>query len=123
MISTGDEEVDMQSIEVVAENIHTKAVQMHKEYQKHLEFNQKALKKEIKKSQEHEQQSYLLGQQTQIKKLLEQSGEDPPSKEKVVEFLKTIRIQFLAEVAKGRTPEEVGESFGKKVFSGGMMTM
>lgn len=55
MISTGDDELDMQSIEVVAVNIHTKAVQMHKEYQKHLELNQKALKKEIKKTSEEGQ--------------------------------------------------------------------
>lgn len=46
-----------------------------------------------------------------------------PQREKVVEFLHKIRVEFLAEVAKGRSPEEVSKSMGAKIFKGGLMTL
>ena len=52
LISTGDDEVDLANIELVADNIHTKAVEMHNQLKKHLEANQKQVSKEIKKSKE-----------------------------------------------------------------------
>ena len=54
LISTGDDEVDLANIELVADNIHTKAVEMHNQLKKHLEANQKQVSKEIKKSKEEE---------------------------------------------------------------------
>ena len=46
-ISTGNEDIDNPNIEIVAENIHAKAIQMHKEYLTHLEANLKELNKKI----------------------------------------------------------------------------
>ena len=46
-ISTGNEDIDNPNIEIVAENIHAKAIQMHKEYLSHLEANLKELNKKI----------------------------------------------------------------------------
>ena len=40
-----------------------------------------------------------------------------------MKFLHKIRLEFLEEVAKGRTPEEVGKSMGTQMFQGGMMTL
>lgn len=39
LISTGDEEADMANVELISENIHTKAVQIHSEYQNVLKEN------------------------------------------------------------------------------------
>ena len=39
LISSGDEEADMANVELISENIHTKAVQIHEEYQKVLQDN------------------------------------------------------------------------------------
>ena len=59
LISTGNEDVDNENIELVAENIHTKAVQMHKEYVSLLEANLKDLNKRISKADVSEKTELL----------------------------------------------------------------
>ena len=49
--------------------------------------------------------------------------EEPPSREKVIEFLQKVRAEFLAEVAKGKDGVEVSKTIGKQVFKGGMTTL
>lgn len=50
LISTGDNKAYQTNIELVATNIHNKAMQMHKEFKVALENNLKELNKEIKKT-------------------------------------------------------------------------
>ena len=121
LISTGNEDIDNPNIEMVAENIHHKAVQMHKEYLALLEANLKELNKKISKASA-EEKTDLLEQQAEIVSLLEQSKK-APKKEEVIEYLHNLRTLFLAEVEKGRDPTEVSNSLGKKVFTGGMTTV
>lgn len=111
----------MANIELVSTNIYAKALQMHQEYKKLLEHNHKELKKEIKKA-ETQQKTGMIDQQTQITSLLEQSSE-PPTREAVIQFLTKLRTEFLEQVAEGKTPEEVSESMGIRVFKGGVKTM
>ena len=48
MISSGDDTIDAASIDVVADAVHARAVQLHTEYRKLLHANRKHLIKEIK---------------------------------------------------------------------------
>ena len=48
LISSGDDTVDAASIEVVADTVHARAIQLHAEYRKLLQANRKHLLKEIK---------------------------------------------------------------------------
>jgi len=77
MISTGNDEVDQANIELVATNIHTKALQMHKEFKVTLENNLKELKKEIKKTKDEEFKELLLLKQVHLVELLAQANEEP----------------------------------------------
>lgn len=122
MISTGNDEVDQANIELVATNIHTKALQMHKEFKVTLENNLKELKKEIKKTKDEELKELLLHKQEHLVELLAQADEEP-SKDHTVQYLQRLRQEFLAEVAKGKNPEDVSDTMGSKVFKGGMTTM
>mmetsp|Transcript_40718 Transcript_40718/g.53413 ORF Transcript_40718/g.53413 Transcript_40718/m.53413 type:complete len:81 (-) Transcript_40718:948-1190(-) len=49
--------------------------------------------------------------------------DEGPSREKTVEYLKSLRKEFLAEVAAGKSPEELAESMGERVFKKGVKTM
>ena len=55
--------------------------------------------------------------------LLAQADGSAPSKQDTVEYLQTLRGEFLAEVAQGKKPEDVSENMGSKVFKGGMTTL
>ena len=70
LITTGDDEKDAENIEMLADNIHQKAAQMHADYLKQLKINDKGLAKEIKKS-EPEQKDFLLEQHNQMKNLID----------------------------------------------------
>lgn len=123
LISTGNDEVDQQNIELVAENILAKALQMHKEYVAVIEANLKELNKKIGKMRSaSEEMTELLEQQAESVSLLEQSKKTP-KKEEVIEYLNNLRQLYLDEVAKGRDPDEVSSSLSSKIFSGGMTTM
>ena len=94
---------------------------MHKEYVQGLEKVLKELNTKIKKSKDSEQTEYIE-RQSEVVGLLEQSKKSP-KREQVIEYLENLRLQFLEEVEKGRDPEEVSDTLGKQVFSGGMTTL
>ena len=124
LITTGDEDVDMANIEMIADNIHAKAVQVHTEYQKHLKENKKVLDKELKKSSKKDDEAVqeLSEHRDAIADLLNDM-EEAPSREKVVEYLKNLRTEFLKQVAEGGDPAAVSKSMGAQVFEGGMVTL
>lgn len=53
MITTGDEEQDAASIEVLADSVHSRAAAMHAEYVKHLENNNEELTKTLKNTNQN----------------------------------------------------------------------
>ena len=63
-----------------------------------------------------------MEQQNRLTDILAQIDQEP-SKEETVEYLKKLRSEFLAEVAKGKNPEELAESCGDKMFVKGVKTM
>ena len=66
LISTGDDKADFLNIELVATNIHNKAMQMHKEFKEALENNLKELNKEIKKTDNDKFLQVLLQKQEHL---------------------------------------------------------
>ena len=122
LISTGNEKADMTNIELVASNIQDKALQMHKEFKITLGNNLKELKNEIKKTKDESFKQILLDKQLHLVELLAKADEKP-SKEHTVQYLKKLRLEYLAEVAKGKKPHEVLNYMSNRVFKGGMTTM
>ena len=102
MISTGNDQVDQTNIELVATNIHDKAMQIHKEFKGTLEKNLKELKNELKKTKDEEIIQLLLFKQEHLVEILMQADEEP-SKQHTVEYLQRLRAEFLLEVANGKS--------------------
>ena len=47
----------------------------------------------------------------------------PPSKQEIVKFLQELRLDFLAQVEKGKNPEKVSRTMGFKIYQGGMIAL
>ena len=93
IITTGDEVKDMESIDVVADSVHARAMDIHQEYLKHLEGNRKLLHNKIEDPAESA--GTLANQRQQLESLIEESKASAPKREQVVEALKTVRAEFL----------------------------
>ena len=113
MISSGDDTIDAASIEVVADTVHARAVQLHAEYRKLLQANRKHLLKEIKQKNRNSanvDESAAQG----LESIVEEEKSEPPKREHIVNFLWTVRAEFLAEINSGTDRENAGKKIGKK---------
>ena len=60
IISTGDEEADMANIEMVADNVHAKTVQVQEEQKRMLELVQAEIRKKLMSDTYNEEETKLL---------------------------------------------------------------
>ena len=60
IISTGDEEADMANIELVADNVHAKTVQVQEEQKRMLELVQAEIRKKLMSDTYNEEETKLL---------------------------------------------------------------
>ena len=54
---------------------------------------------------------------------MEEEKSEPPKREQIVNFLWTVRAEFLAEINKGTDREKAGKKIGKKLIKGGMFSV
>ena len=54
---------------------------------------------------------------------MEEEKSEPPKREDIVNFLWTVRAEFLAEVNNGTDREKAGKVIGKKIIKGGMFSV
>ena len=88
----------MHHINLVAENIHSKALPLHKEYISYLKSCQKEVKKQLSlAAAQNREEIELVEQQSEIASLIEKNKQKP-TKEEVVEYLKAMRREFLIEI-------------------------
>ena len=60
IISTGDEEADMANIEMVADNVHAKTVQVQEEQKKLLELTTEEIRKKLESENYNQEEAKLL---------------------------------------------------------------
>ena len=120
IITTGDEEVDRQNINLISENIYGKAFQLHQVSHEYLDKCHKTLEQKIKEEKIIEKRERLIESKDNIAIQLEQHSRDPPTRQDVISLLTDLRKTFLDEVANGKSREEVSDDMGTKILENGI---
>ena len=60
IISTGDEEADMANIEIVADNVHAKTIQVQEEQKKLLELTTEEIRRKLESENYNQEEAKLL---------------------------------------------------------------